>query len=88
MNGAHGAAGPRLGSRRFAPKFIGIGLGALALFAGFIGIGIGFGRQNIASNFISGPIILFERPVKKDYSIDVLPSRREDGYREFREPAR
>ncbi len=49
-------------------EFIGIGMGALAIFAGVIGIGIGFGLQSIASNFISGLIILFERPIKKgDY---------------------
>lgn len=45
-------------------EFIGIGFGALALFAGVIGIGIGFGLQTIANNFISGLIILFERPIK------------------------
>lgn len=46
-------------------ELVGIGLSAMALFAGVIGIGIGFGLQNIASNFISGLIILFERPIKK-----------------------
>lgn len=51
-------------------EFIGIGLGALALFAGVIGIGIGFGLQTIANNFISGLIILFERPIKKGDFVD------------------
>jgi small-conductance mechanosensitive channel len=51
-------------------ELIGVGLGALALFAGVIGIGIGFGLQNIASNFISGLIILFERPIKKGDFVD------------------
>src|SRR5439155_856623 len=36
----------------------GIHLGALTVFAGAVGVGVGFGLQNIASNFISGLVIL------------------------------
>jgi small-conductance mechanosensitive channel len=42
----------------------GIDLTTLNVLAGAVGIGVGFGLQNIANNFISGLIILFERPIK------------------------
>ncbi len=42
----------------------GIDLTTLNVLAGAVGLGVGFGLQTIANNFISGLIILFERPIK------------------------
>ena len=42
---------------------MGINLTALAVFGGALGVGLGFGLQKIAANFVSGLIILFDRSI-------------------------
>jgi len=54
-----------------AVQTAGIDLTTLNIIAATVGIGIGFGLQNVANNFISGLIILLERPLRIGDRIDV-----------------
>lgn len=49
----------------------GIDLTALAVFGGALGVGLGFGLQRIASNFISGFLLLFDKSIKPGDTISI-----------------
>ena len=56
-------------------QVMGVNLTALAVFGGAVGVGLGFGLQAIASNFISGIIILLDRSVSVDDYIQLADGR-------------
>ena len=47
-----------------ALDFLSINMTSLAVVAGGLGIGIGFGLQNVVSNFVSGLVLLLEQPIR------------------------
>jgi small-conductance mechanosensitive channel len=52
----------------------GFEIGQLTLVIGAIGVGVGLGLQNVVNNFVSGLILMFERPIQQGDVIDVAGS--------------
>ncbi|WP_159946824.1 mechanosensitive ion channel family protein [Polaribacter septentrionalilitoris] len=55
----------------FAVSSLGVDLTEFNLMAGALGLGIGFGLQNVISNFVSGLILIFERPILTGDTVEV-----------------
>jgi small-conductance mechanosensitive channel len=50
---------------------LGVNLDRVTILGGAFGVGIGFGLQNIVNNFVSGLIVLFERPVRVGDAVQI-----------------
>ena len=57
-------------------QVMGINITALAVFGGAVGVGLGFGLQSIASNFISGMIILLDRSLSVGDYIELADGKK------------
>jgi len=52
-------------------RLLGLNLTTLTVFAGAVGVGIGFGMQAIANNFVSGLLLLVERPLRSGDIVEI-----------------
>ena len=60
-----------IGGLLMAIASTGVSLDRFTIFASALGVGVGFGLQSIVNNFVSGLIVLFERPIKVGDSVDM-----------------
>ena len=63
--------GVLFGGLLLALNAAGIETSQFALIVGALGVGIGFGLQNVVNNFVSGLILMFERPIQPGDIIDI-----------------
>lgn len=60
-----------IGGLLLAIASTGVSLDRFTIFASALGVGVGFGLQSIVNNFVSGLIVLFERPIRVGDSVDM-----------------
>ena len=64
-----------------ALPLVGIDITALSIFSGALGVGLGFGLQKIAANYVSGFIVLLDRSLRIGDTVTVADRRGEEGNR-------
>ena len=62
-----------LGAVLISLSLVGIDITVLGVFGGALGVGLGFGLQKIASNYVSGFIILIDRSLREPASSPIDP---------------
>ncbi|HEY8516530.1 MAG TPA: mechanosensitive ion channel domain-containing protein [Candidatus Binatia bacterium] len=60
-----------IGGSLLALAAMGLDLNRFTILAGALGVGVGFGLQNVVNNFVSGLILLFERPIQVGDTVSI-----------------